>query len=386
MFDFDKIIDRKNTDSLKWNVKCGELAMWVADMDFETAPAVKNAVKKVAEFGVFGYKTVSEKWYNAIVNWWCERHGVTFEKDWLCFCTGVIPAVTSMVKSLTEPGDSVAIFTPVYDIFFHSIENSGRLTLECPLIFDGESYSIDFEDLERKLALPSTKLLILCNPHNPVGKIWDKVTLQKIGEVCEKCGVTVISDEIHCDLTEPGKNYVPFISASETCKNISVTCVSASKAFNLAGMQSAAVVIPNETLFKIVERGLNSDEVAEPNSFAIESAVAAFSEGGSWLDELREYISSNRKTLEQFVKKELPDLNVIMQDATYLIWIDVGKITDDSHLLCKHVRKTTGLKITAGGQYRGNGKTFVRINVACPKAVLKDGLERLKNGVNSFVG
>jgi len=385
-FDFDKTVNRNGTDSLKWNVIEGELPMWVADMDFETAPEVKNAVMRVAERGVFGYATIPERWFSAIENWWKTRHNFTIEKKWLSFCTGVIPAVTSMVKRLSKVGDNVAVFTPVYDIFFHSIENTGRRVIECPLAYDGEKYGINFADFEDKISLKDTTLLILCNPHNPVGKIWDKDILSKIGELCYKHNVRVISDEIHCDLTRPKSGYVPFASVSDICRDISATCVSISKAFNAAGLQSAAVFVPNEDMRSVLFRGLNADEVAEPNAFACESAVAAFTFGGQWLDALREYIFNNHKILREFVKNNLPELHVVDQDATYLAWVDVSKLTDDASVLCGHIRKTTGLFITAGNQYRGNGKDFVRINIACPKCTLYDGLDRLKKGIDSFSG
>ena len=383
-FDFDVVTDRRNSGSMKWNVSENELPMWVADMDFPTAPAVRREIERIAAFGVFGYKEVPDEWYSAICDWWKDRHGLFIDRSWLCFCTGVIPAITSMVKRLSEVGDNVALFTPVYDIFFHSVENTGRHVLECPLAFSGGRYFIDFNDLDRKLSLPTTSLLILCNPHNPIGKIWDIDTLKRIGDICAAHGVKVISDEIHCDLTAPGKGYIPFASASDVCKNISVTCISASKAFNLAGLQSAAVFAADPVIRNVVVRGLNSDEVAEPNAFACEGAIAAFTRGGEWLDSLREYLSENREILTDYVKKNIPDISVVDQDATYLVWADVSKITDDAEILCDSLRKTTGLFITPGGQYRGNGKTFIRINVACPKSVLFDGLKRLFSGVNAF--
>jgi len=278
-FDFDKIVDRRNSGSLKWNVKEGELPMWVADMDFMTAPAVISAIKKVVDHGVFGYKDVPDEWFSAIQNWWKNRHNLYIEKSWLCFCTGVIPAITSMVKRITEVGDNVAIFTPVYDIFFHSVENTGRHVLECPLVYDGKTYEIDFADLEQKLSLPTTSLMIFCNPHNPVGKVWNAAELERVGALCDKYGVTVISDEIHCDLTFPGYKYTPFAAVTDACRDISVTCIAASKAFNMAGLQSAAVFAANENLRNKVVRGLNSDEVAEPNAFACEAAIATAAQG-----------------------------------------------------------------------------------------------------------
>ena len=383
-YDFDTPVNRRGTNSLKWDVAQNELPMWVADMDFKTAPQIREAVERRAKLGVFGYEIVPDEWYSAVSGWWARRHGFEIEKDWLCFCTGVIPAITSAVKRVTNVGDNVVIQTPVYDIFFHSVENAGRHVLENELLYRNGEYDIDFDDLEKKLSQPLTTMLILCNPHNPVGKIWSKEQLKKIGALCNKYGVTVLSDEIHCDLTEPDAGYTPFACASEECKNISITCVAPSKAFNLAGLQSAAVIVPQRELRNKIVRGLNSDEVAEPNSFAITGAVAAFNEGGQWLDELNNYLSVNRKTATEFIAAHLPEISVVKQTATYLLWLDCSAVCGDTAPLCEHIRKTTGLFVTAGGQYRGNGKSFIRVNVACPRATLSDGLNRLERGIKSY--
>ncbi len=385
-YNFDELTDRRNTNSLKWDVGENELPMWVADMDFKTAPEIADAVIARAKSGIYGYQIVPDEWYKAVAGWWTRRHNFEVKEEWLCFCTGVIPAVTSAVKRITNVGDNVVVQTPVYDIFFHSVENTGRRVLENKLSYDGEKYSIDFADLEAKLSDPLTTMLVLCNPHNPAGKVWARDELVKIGALCKRYGVTVLSDEIHCDLTEPNVEYTPFASASEECKSISVTCVAASKAFNLAGLQSAAVIIPDEGLRNKIVRGLNSDEVAEPNAFAVAATIAAFTEGGEWLDELREYISENRRTAAKFIERDLPELKLVGQDATYLLWIDCSAVTYDAEKLCEYIRKKTGLFITAGNQYRGNGHFFVRINVACPRVRLLDGLARLKEGVNGFSG
>lgn len=293
---------------------------------------------------------------------------------------GVVPAVSSVVKRVTNVGDRVLVQTPVYDIFFHSIENAGRAVLESPLHREGGEYRIDFADLEKKLAEPLTTMMILCNPHNPLGRIWTREELGKIGALCAKYGVTVLSDEIHCDLTDPGREYVPFASVSEECRKVSVTCISASKAFNLAGMQSAAVVVPERTLRDKVVRGLNSDEVAEPNYFAAESTAAAFSEGEEWLDALRQYLYENKKFAAEFLGRELPEIGFVLPEATYLLWLDCGKIARDADELCDFLRAETGLYLNPGAQYRGEGKTFLRMNLACPRSRLKDGLEPARPG------
>ena len=278
-YDFDKMTDRRGTGSLKWDVPERELPMWVADMDFETAPEIREALRRRVEHGVFGYNVVTRDWYEAYQGWWGRRHHLEMEQDWLVFCTGVVPAISSAVRKLTTVGENVLVQTPVYNIFFNSIRNNGRNILESPLVYDGGEYSIDFGDLEEKLADPQTTLMLLCNPHNPVGKIWDRETLARIGELCARHHVLVLSDEIHCDLTDPGYEYVPFAAVSDVCRDNSVTCLAPTKAFNLAGLQTAAVMVPDSVIRHKLERGLNTDEVAEPNSFAVGAAVAASREG-----------------------------------------------------------------------------------------------------------
>ena len=384
MSQFDEVINRRNTSSLKWDIKESELPMWVADMDFKTAPAVTKALTKRAEHGIFGYSVLPDQWYVAIQDWWKKRHDFVIEKQWLIFCTGIIPAVTTAVQRLTNVGDSVLVQTPVYNMFFHSIENYGRHVLENPLKYNGRGYEIDYEDLENKLSQPLTTLMLLCNPQNPAGKIWTKQELQKIGELCRKHHVTVLSDEIHCDLTFPGFSYQPFATASEICKEISVTCISGSKTFNIAGLQSAAVVIANEAIREKMERGLNSGELAEPNAFAVDGTIAAFTEGEAWLDELREYLKENKEITADYLNQELPELKLVESDATYLLWIDCSALTQDTKELCHIIREKTGLFITAGGIYRGDGSHFIRINIACPKATLRDGLKRLGTGIKEY--
>ena len=383
-YDFDTPVDRRNTYSLKWDVKENELPMWVADMDFQTAPEVREAIQNRAAHGVFGYSIVPEEWYQAYIRWWESRHGFRMDAEWLIFCTGVVPAISSIVRKLTTPAEKVLVLTPVYNIFFNSILNNGRQVLESRLRYDGEAYSIDYEDLEAKLADPQTSMLIFCNPHNPVGKIWSAEELRKVGELCRKHHVVVVSDEIHCDLTEPGMGYVPFASVSEDCRNNSIICIAPTKAFNLAGMQTAAVCVPDPVLRHKVWRGLNTDEVAEPNAFAIQAAVAAFTRGGEWLDELRSYLHENKVWTTQYIQKEIPQLKVVASQATYLMWLDCSGLTDSSEELADVIRESTGLYLSEGGQYGGDGTHFLRLNVACPRNVLEDGLNRLKKGVEAY--
>ena len=384
-YDFDTPVDRSGTDSLKWNVKEGELPMWVADMDFPAAPPILEALQRRLDVGVLGYTDVPDSWYDAYCRWWEDRHGLRIEKDWLVFCTGVVPAISSVVRKLTTPNENVLIQTPVYNIFFNSIINNGCRALENPLIYENGAYRVDFDDLERKLSDPQTSLMILCNPQNPVGKIWDRDTLGRIGELCKKHGVTVISDEIHCDLTAPGKSYIPFASVSDVCRDISVTCAAPTKAFNIAGIQSAAVIVPDPFLRHRVWRALNTDEVAEPNVFAAVAAVAAFNEGGEWLDQMREYVFANRRRVGEFIAARIPQISLVDGDATYLLWLDISRLTDDSGIFAKKLRETTGLFVSAGSSYGQSGKTFLRMNVACPRCRLEDGLERLERGVRLWL-
>lgn len=383
MYNFDKLTDRRGVGSLKWNVPDRELPMWVADMDFETAPEIAEAVRARAAHAIFGYSIITEDWYEAYMGWWKRRHGLAMEREWLIFCIGVVPAISSTVRKLTTAGENVLVQTPVYNIFFNSIRNNGRNILESPLVYDGEQYSIDFADLEDKLADPQTTLMLLCNPHNPVGKIWDRETLARIGELCQKHHVLVLSDEIHCDLTDPGCEYVPFASVSEACRNNSITCMAPTKTFNLAGLQTAAVMVPDPVIRHKLNRGLNTDEVAEPNAFAIGAAVAAFEKGENWLEELRLYLYENKQLVREFVKENLPEIRVVPSNATYLLWLDCSRVTDDAKKLCSFIRQDSGLYLTEGEAYGSCGRQFIRMNTACPRERLMDGLNRLKKSVKN---
>lgn len=395
-FDFDRVIDRRSTNSMKWNVKENELPMWVADMDFATVPEVTEALKQRSAHGIFGYAEVTDAWYEAIVGWWKRRHGFSLEKDWLIFSTGVIPTISSVVRKLTTPNEKVILQTPVYHIFFNSVVNNGCRVIENRLRYQDGRYEMDLEDLEKKLADPQVSLMILCNPQNPEGRIWDADTLRKVGDLCRKHHVTVISDEIHCDLTDPGKQYVPFASVSDTCREISITCIAPTKTFNLAGLQTSAVVVPDPFLRHKVWRALNTDEVAEPNAFAVDAAVAAYTYGDFWLDALREYLAENKRTAAAFLEREMPEIALVRSEATYLLWLDcsrllerlckngAGRITGEE--LAEHIRSASGLYLSAGNEFGGNGDDFLRMNIACPRSVLEDGLARLKTGCNAYLG
>lgn len=380
-YDFLTPVNRRNTDSLKWDVADNELPMWVADMDFPAAPEIRQALHDRIDQGVFGYNIVPDRLFAAYQDWWQRRHGFRFETEWMMFCTGVVPAISSIVRKVTTVGENVLIQAPVYNIFYNSILNNGRHVLSSDLRYENGQYAIDFEDLEAKLANPQTSLMILCNPHNPVGKIWDRETLDRIGQLAAKHSVLVLSDEIHCDLTRPGTEYIPFASVSETNRRISMTCIAPTKCFNLAGLQSACIVVPDPVLRHRVERGINTDEVAEPNSFAVTAAVAAFTQGEPWLEELRSTVFASRDRFTAYLAEHLTELQPVDGNATYLLWVDCSRICDDTAELTAFVREKTGLYITAGSGYGETGKTFVRINLACPPSVLEDGLTRLEKGI-----
>lgn len=377
-YDFDTVNDRRSEFSMKWDVNDGELPMWVADMDFKTAPEITEAIVKRAEHGIFGYTDVPARWKNAVISWYKKRHSLTIEYDSLMFSTGVVAAISSIVRKLTTPNENVVLLTPVYNIFFNSIINNGCKALECPLIYDGEKYEINWTDFEEKLSDKQTTLFILCNPHNPTGVIWDRETLAKIGALCKKYHVTVISDEIHCDITDPGYNYVPFASVNDVCKYNSITCIAPTKTFNLAGLQTSAVYVPDEYLFHKVWRALNTDEVAEPNVFAMTASIAAYEHGEKWLDELREYLYLNKKAVRGFIEKEIPEINIVNSHATYLLWLDCSKICENSDVLADDIRAKTGLYLSKGSAFGKGGEAFLRMNTACPKRTLDDGLGRLK--------
>lgn len=383
-YDFDTPIQRRGTNCVKWAVEDHELPMWVGDMDFQTAPEITAAFQARAAHGVFGYTTVPQAWYQAIQGWWRERHGLTIEKDWLLFSTGVVPTIASVIRKLTTPGEKVLVQSPVYYVFFREILENGRRPVENKLTYEDGGYHIDFTDLEEKLADPQVSLMILCNPHNPIGRIWDRETLARMGELCRKHHVTVLSDEIHCDLTDPGCDYVPFAAVSADCAQNSITCIAPTKAFNLAGIQTSAVVVPDPLLRQKVWRALQTDQAGSPNCFAIEAAIAAFTKGGPWLDQLRAYLAENKEETRAFIARELPQLQVAPAKATYLLWLDCGKVSNDSTQLAKTLREKTGLYLTAGAGFGGNGGQFLRMNVACPKALLRDGLRRLKDGMEAL--
>lgn len=381
---FDTVIERRNTNSLKWNVEEDTIAMWVADMDFRTAPCIQKAMQNTAALGIYGYCEVPEAFYTSIQEWWRQEHCFAMEREWMMFSSGVVPAISSMVRRLTQPAEKVVVLSPVYNIFYNSIVNNGRRVLASELLYEGGTYEIDFIDLEQKLQDPLTTLMIMCNPHNPIGKIWSREELTQINAFCRKHHVIVISDEIHCDLCEPGKKYLPFAAVNASCLQNSITCLSASKAFNLAGLQAACVVIADEGIRNRIWRGFHTDEVAEPNVFACEATIAAWMEGKDWLKDLNHYISANKKTAQHDLKTQLPELHAVESQATYLLWIDCHVLHPFVDQFCDFLHKEHGLHVSKGSAYGKSGEDFIRINIACPNALMRTGLKRLSKGYRAF--
>lgn len=377
---FDPLITRRGTNAIKWDAATEDnmLPMWVADMDFRTAPAVIKALEARAQHGIFGYTQVPPDFYAAIVNWFSRRHGFTLNPQHLLYTTGVVPALSAVVRALTQPGEKVIVQTPVYNCFFSSVRNQGCEIITNPLRRQGDTYTINFDDLEQKAADPQTRLLLLCNPHNPVGRVWKPVELLRIGEICLQHNVTVIADEIHGDLVQPGFRYTPFASVSERFMQNAITCMSPSKAFNLAGLQVAAIHTANDDMRQKIDKILNIHEVCEINPFAVEALIAAWNHGETWLDALNLYLHDNFACLKAFFHQHLPAFPVIPLEGTYLAWIDCRALSCSSAEITALLKAEEKLWVNEGTIYGEEGEHFIRLNFACPRARLLDGLNKIK--------
>ncbi|MBP3774453.1 MAG: pyridoxal phosphate-dependent aminotransferase [Bacteroidaceae bacterium] len=377
-FDFDKVTDRRGGDSYKWEVasEAHALPMWVADMDFPTAPCIRRALEKRVEHGIFGYVSVPNAFYEATINWFARRHGLHMERQWMLYTSGVVPALSAIIKALTRTGDKVLALTPAYNCFFSSIRNNGCTLESSPLVRHGDSFFIDFDDFERRAALPEVKIFLLCNPHNPVGRVWTADELRRLGDICLRNGVFVISDEIHCELTMPGYTYTPYASLGPAYLLHSATCTSPSKAFNTAGLQIANILIADGMVRQAVDKAININEVCDVNPFGVAALVAAYNEGEPWLNALRNYLFANYTYLSDFFSQQLPQFPVTKLEATYLVWVDVSALGQDSPTVCRELRQKEQLWLNDGRMY-GTDAPYVRINIACPRSVLADGLNRL---------
>lgn len=379
-YDFTTVISRNNTNSLKWDLFDDELPMWVADMDFKVAPPILEAIEKRIKHPLFAYSIVSDDLFEAYISWWQRHYNFKMEKENLLFSIGVMPSITSIIRAFSNVGDNILIQTPVYHVFFQVIENNNRVVVENKLKYENYKYSIDFNDLEKKLA--NVKIFLLCDPHNPIGKIWSKRDLEKIGELCKKHDVILVSDEIHCDLTDPEILYNPFELSSNYDKVI--TCISPTKTFNIAGLQNSLIHTYNKKIYNKLQQQLLADFFYMPNAFSSIATIAAYRECEEWLENLKVVLFKNKSIVNNFIEKEIPLLKLVPSDATYLLWIDISKLNLSSEIFCDFLRKNYGLFLSPGIQFGQNGDNFLRLNIACPESLLIKGLEKLKEAVNDF--
>ena len=379
-YDFDEIVPRRGTNAIKWDMDTDPevLPMWVADMDFRTAPAVAAALQRRVQHDIFGYATAPKAYYDAITGWFRRRHGWQIRPEWVLHTPGVIPALSAVIKALTQPGDKVLIQTPVYNHFFTSIHNSGCQAAESPLVYRDNTYTIDFDDLERKAADPAVKLMLLCNPHNPAGRVWTPAELHRIGELCLRHDVVVVADEIHCELVMPGFRYTPFASLSEEFARRSVTCASPSKAFNLAGVQVVFFFVVVVGFRERIARSLEINETGMISPFAIEALTAAYTDGAEWLDALNGYLWENYLFLRDYFARHLPQFPVLPLEGTYLVWADCRAAGLSSDTLTRRLLDEGRLHVNSGSMYGAAGEGFIRLNIACPRKLLAEGLDRLK--------
>jgi cystathionine beta-lyase len=405
-FDFTSVVERRGTACVKWDapngagIPAGEvIPMWVADMDFRTAPCIIDALRKRVEHGVFGYTEVPESYYDAVISWFGRRRGWTIERDWILYTTAVVPALSVCIKAFTEPGDQVVFLTPAYNCFFSSIRNAGCTASASPIRYhypsDGASMNvitvdIDWEDLERRCSDPSAKILLVCNPHNPVGRIWTREELARMGEIAHRHGLIVLSDEIHCELEMPGHTFTPFAAISPENQDCCVTLNSPSKSFNTAGLQIANIITNKAEWRSKIDRIINIYEVCDVNPFGVAGLIAAYTEGEPWLKELNAALWENYRDLRDLFAREVPECPVSDLQGTYLVWMDVSVLTRpgksapmtsqeivDSLIAHEHVR-------LGPGEIYGDGN-FLRINIASPHSICHEGLVRIARGLRRLI-
>lgn len=379
-YDFDKIVPRRGTNSVKWDVakEDGVIPMWVADMDFQAAPCIRQALKERMDHGVFGYTLVPNSYYESIISWFDRRHQWHIERNWILYTSGVVPAISAIIKALTEPGDKVLVQTPVYNCFFSSICNNGCTTAENALVRKGNSYEIDFDDFERQAADEKTKVFLLCNPHNPAGRVWTPDELSHMNDICLKHGVQVISDEIHCELVMPGYKFTPFAAVSKACQDNCITTNSPTKSFNIAGLQIANIITNNDTIKRKIDRAININEVCDVNPFGVIALQAAYNEGESWIDQLNLYLWENYKVLKDFFQEHLPKLKVLKLEGTYLVWIDISATGLKADELTNELLQHGKVMVNSGTMYgKTTGADYLRINIAMPRILMLEALLRI---------
>lgn len=389
-YDFDKVIDRSNNYSSKWDElekvfgREDLLPMWVADMDFMSPKPVIDAIVARAKQGIYGYTSRPESYFESVAKWMRKRHNWEVKTDWMIFTPGVVPALSFIVNAFTNPGDKVIVQPPVYYPFFRVIEDNGRRVVNNPLLFKDGRYTMDFEDLEKKVKDPLVKLLFLCSPHNPVGRVWSKEELEKLGRICIDNNVLIISDEIHQDILYPGIRHTPFASISEEFALNSITCTSPSKTFNLAGLQTSTIIIPNKIYREVYRSFMERIHLLRNNVFGLVALEAAYTHGEEWLDQFLEYLEGNLRTLTEGMEKDIPQIKIIKPEGTYLAWMDCGDLSLDSKQLNDFMINKARLALDDGEWFGLGGKGFQRINLACPRVYINEALSRLKKAVSQL--
>lgn len=381
-YNFDETVVRRGTNCVKWDESPNEdvVPMWVADMDFRVAPAIQKALEKRVAHGVFGYNIVPESYYEAVISWFRRRHHWEIERSSILYTTAVVPAMSCVIKALTMPGEKVLILSPAYNCFFSSIRNNGCEVLESPLRPIDSSFEVNWQDFEAKCADEKTTLFLLCNPHNPCGRVWRRDELQKMYNICKKHNVKVVSDEIHCELIMPGYEFVPFGTITDDC----VVMNSPSKNFNTAGLQIANIITKNHSWRRRIDRAININEVCDVNPFGIVALEAAYNESAEWLDELNQYLWGNYTYLCDFIGKNLPLLKVTRLEGTYLVWVDHSALGITTDELFNRLLNEAHVWVSPGTMYGPQtGEGFIRINIACPRSQLDEALQRIKACLNS---
>ena len=401
-FDFETPVNRRDSGSYKWDADLPEgvvltpaqrdrvIPLWVADMDFPAVPCIRDALRRRVEHGVFGYTRVPDSYYESVIRWFGQRHGLALQRDWIQYTTGVVPALSAVIKALAAPGEGVIVQTPVYNCFFSSIRNNGCRIMPAPLsrrdLPDGRfTYAMDFDVLEAACADPANRILLLCNPHNPAGRRWTAEELRRAGDIARRHGVIVVSDEIHCEIVAPGTAYTPYASlGGDYCRD-SVTLGSPSKSFNTAGLQIANIICERPEWREKIDKAININEICDVNPFGPVALEAAYSEEGArWLAALNEVVWKNYEILCARFRSALPEFPVAALEATYLAWIDTSVLPLSSEEIEAELLRGEQVWINAGSMYGADG--FIRINLACPSARLEEGLDRVVTGLQRLCG
>jgi cysteine-S-conjugate beta-lyase len=388
-YNFDEIINRTGTNSLKYDGKekyFGKneiLPMWVADMDFRTPDFIVEAIKKRASHEIYGYSLKSESFYTSVINWMQRRHKWSVKQEWISFTPGVVSALNFGVLAFSNPGDNIIIQTPVYFPFFTAIKDHGRLITVNQLKLADNKYVIDFDDFESRIN-EKTKVFILCNPHNPVGRVWNKEELLKLGNICIKNNITIIADEIHSDLIMSGYKHIPLATVSDEIANITITCMAPSKTFNTAGLASSIAITTNPELKKKFEALPNSFHISSGNLFGITALEAAYSNGDEWLNQLIEYLEENITTVEDYIHQNIPEIKVIKPEGTYMIWLDCRMLEQKAGSLKDFFINKAKVGFNNGTDFGSGGDGFMRMNIGCPRSIIIESLEKINSAVRQL--